>query len=168
MQTQPTKETPTMLQYRNTKGMKHIPIEKILELKKKDLTHEQIAELLGCARVNITQRLRPYNELLQNLDRFKNHRADIFALKQSQLLNAVTERDVKSASLLQKTTAFGILYDKERLERGQSTENISVKSIVHSLSNDRDDLAKRKAALLSYLDNPDTVTDDNGTSDKGK
>lgn len=130
---------------------RNIPIESIIELRRKDLTEHQIASILGCDRSNVNRRLAKYKDQLDGLDRYKNHRADILAFNQKRLLNTITESDIKSASLLQRTTAFGILYDKERLERNQSTENISVKSIVTALSNDRDDLVKRKASLLESL-----------------
>ena len=49
----------------------------------------------------------------------------MFAATQSRILNNLTDDDIKKGSMLQKATAVGILYDKERLERGQSTENVA-------------------------------------------
>ena len=43
-----------------------------------------------------------------------------------RLLSAISDTDIKKASLRDKVIAAGILFDKERLERGQSTSNVSV------------------------------------------
>ena len=62
------------------------------------------------------------------------------------MLNSLSEDDVKSASLLQRMTALGILYDKERLERGQSSVNISVVDLTQTLAEitrQREDLERQ-------------------------
>lgn len=131
---------------------KGIAIENIVELKKKGLSNDQVAKILGCSKTNVTQRLRDCKDELEGLERYKNHRADILAWKGRRVLNAITEDDLKSASLLQKTTAYGILYDKERLELGKSTENISARTLIQHISNDADDIRRRKDDLLRELD----------------
>ena len=104
---------------------KDIPIETIIELRKKSLSTRQIAKILGCDHSNIVRRLNAYKAELQGIEPFKRNRADIFAVVQSKIINNITEKDIQKASLLQKTTAISQLYDKERLERGLSvTEGI--------------------------------------------
>ena len=115
-----------------------IPIAKLIELRTQNpnLTYQQIGDMVGCSKVNVIQRLRPYKDEIESLPTFKKSRGDIFALVQSKLLNSVTEDDIKGASLLQKMSAFGILYDKERLETNQSTENVGVlANVVEGLHN---------------------------------
>ena len=109
-----------------------IPIAKLIELRTKNpnLTYQQIGDMLGCSKVNVINRLKPYKEEIESLPTFKKSRGDILALVQSKLLNSLTLEDIKGASLLQKVTAMGVLYDKERLETGQSTSNTSVLSHV--------------------------------------
>jgi len=116
-----------------TKWHKKIPIEVILELHSKELSHDQIAKITGCTHSNITQRLQRTG--ITSLSNYKANRGDLFALLQSKILNTITEADIKKASLLQRVTASGILYDKERLERDKSTANIAT---VHT------DIAKLK------------------------
>ena len=144
---------------------KNIPLEKILELRNKNLSHSQIAELLGCDTSNVTRRLAPYRETINNLDRFRNHKADILAIHQQRLLSGITAAKLKSAPLGALTLSFAQLYDKERLERGQSTENISIKSIVDSLDKDRLDLNQRKVELLRVIESTDSVTPNVVTGD---
>ena len=109
-----------------------IPIAKLIELRTQNpnLTYQQIGDMVGCSKVNVINRLKPYKEEIESLPTFKKSRGDIFALVQSKLLNSITVDDIKDASLLQKTTAMCQLYDKERLETGQSTSNTSVLSHV--------------------------------------
>ena len=100
------------------KPQKDIPIESIIELRKKSLSTRQIAKILGCDHSNIVRRLNAYKSELQGIEPFKRNRADILAVVQSKIINNITDKDITKASLLQKTTAVSQLYDKERLERG--------------------------------------------------
>ena len=59
------------------------------------------------------------------LEEYKVNRADILAIKQVDCLNALTGAKLKNASVRDLTIVFGTLYDKERLERGQSTSNVA-------------------------------------------
>jgi len=97
---------------------KNIPIELIIEYATKGLSTRQIAKLLNCCHQNIAQRLQPYRDTIYSLPHYKKHRADILTTLQSQILNSIDEKDIKDASVLQRLTGFGILYDKERTERG--------------------------------------------------
>jgi len=131
---------------------KGIPIDKILELRRKDLSHGQIAELLGCSRSNVTQRLKDHQEDLDGLDRFKKHRADIFAYKQMQMVQSLTADKLQKAPLNVLMPALGILYDKERLERGQSTNNVSVRGSLEKLATSATELEEEKARLMAEMD----------------
>ncbi len=44
---------------------------------------------------------------------------------QRKIIKSITASDIKEAKLKDRVVAFGVLYDKERLERGLSTENIA-------------------------------------------
>lgn len=101
---------------------KMIPLENLIELHSKGLSSSQIAKIAGCNSSNVRNRL--YASGVVSLGRYKKNRAEVFAATQSRILNNLTDDDIKKGSMLQKATAVGILYDKERLERGQSTENV--------------------------------------------
>jgi hypothetical protein len=46
----------------------------------------------------------------------------VLAGLQDRLLSSITDEDIKRASLLQRITAMGVIYDKERIELGLVTQ----------------------------------------------
>ncbi len=99
-------------------GPKGIPLEAIIELRKKNLSTVQIATLLGCTPHNIQIRLKDV-ELVKD---FVSNRSTIFSHPHRIILNSITSADIKKANLRDKIISAGVLYDKERLETGQSTQ----------------------------------------------
>lgn len=87
------------------------------------LSTRQIAKICNTDHSYVVQLQQRYNITKDITEQFKNHRADIFAGYQDKLLSSVTDTDIKKASLMQRMASVGILYDKERLERGLSTGN---------------------------------------------
>ena len=100
---------------------------------------QDIANLTGVHKSTIArqlQHLRPR----KTTEIYKSLRADIAAEMQRKILRRCDLRHIKVASardLKDAITAFGILVDKERLERGQATSRIEV------------DLSARLRAALS-------------------
>jgi hypothetical protein len=74
----------------------------------------------------ITQILKRYGIERNLVESFKENRADIFAGIQESVAQSLTDADIKKANLRDRTMLLGVLYDKERLERGQSTSNQSI------------------------------------------
>ena len=103
---------------------KKIPLETLLELAHPDkkLSCGQIGKIVGCTKQNIQARLD--REGITTLGNHKKNRADILALKSAQIIQSIDLSTIKKASLQQRLTGYGILYDKERLERDLSTQNI--------------------------------------------
>ena len=127
---------------------KYIPLEKIRELiEVKELNTVQAAALLGCTPEAIRLRCLKHN-IKYGLKRFKETKADILASKQRALLDSLDTGAIKSMSPGSRVTAFAILYDKERLERGQSTENIAYCDMSKKLS----DMDKEIERLAGELD----------------
>lgn len=102
---------------------KEIPDELILEYRQKNLTHEQIAKICGIARETVSRRLAKMD--LAGLDIFKKHESDVLINKRKKILESIKEEDIEKASLSQKTVAYAILVDKQRLINDQSTANIA-------------------------------------------
>ena len=119
-----------------------IPLSKIIELRNKGLSYTDIGSLLGCTRENICQRLKPYRSEVDNLKSFKDNKADILAVHQSRLLNNLTDEDIKKSSGYQKVGMFSVLHNQERLERGESTQNIAYADLTKNMTELQ---AKRKA-----------------------
>ena len=121
---------------------KGIPKEVIIGLYVEGMSQSDIARKLGCSRANISDRLAPFKESLDALPAFKRHKADLLALQQREILNSLTPEDIKGQSAYQRVGMLSILYDKERLERDQSTENISIDAVVKNVDELRAELAK--------------------------
>jgi hypothetical protein len=85
------------------------------------------AQELGVTRAAVIKRKRmlPEGVIAPTLKDFREQRADTFARLQQILLQHITPAKLKGASLAQIGTLFGIMYDKERLEKGQATEHIA-------------------------------------------
>ena len=131
-----------------------IPISTILAYKQKGYSNIDIAKLLNCDKSNITHRLKPYKQYIDSLEDYKSHRADTFATIQHILLDSIQPSDIKSMAPASRITSAAILYDKERLERDKSTENIAFKDIVQerkSLEEHRDEVLQRRAELLRQI-----------------
>lgn len=110
--------------------------EQIIKLKQDNptLTTREIGKLADCNHSNVVRTLALYNIEQQEIEQYKKNRSNIFAGLQSRILKNITNEDIEKASLQVKAMAFGVLYDKERLENGQSTDNVSIiTTLVQSL-----------------------------------
>ena len=101
-----------------------IPIAKIIEYRNKNLSYAEIGKLLGCSMQNAHERIQAYKGSIDHLKAVKDNRADTLAVVGDTILNSLSAGDIKKSTAYQKVGMYSLLYDKERLERGQSTENI--------------------------------------------
>lgn len=110
------------------------PIEHILALKAQGLTHAEIAASLQLTVGAIDARLSRYNkgEAVKSkaIDLFKKNRADILAGLQRKIIKCLDANTLKKASASQLFMGLGVCYDKERLERGESTANIASQNTI--------------------------------------
>lgn len=109
------------------KTVPKIDVAKAIELRMKGLSYRDIGLYFNCSHSSVAERLKPYiqgDEI--DLEAYKTHRADLMTLKQAQVMGALTIEDIEKASAKDKALVYGIFYDKERLERGQSTSNVAV------------------------------------------
>ena len=124
-----------------------VPISKLIELRSKNLSYDQIAAIVGRAKPTVFERLNPYIKEIDELKSFKDNRGDVLAVHQARLLNSLTPDAIKECSPYQRVGMFGILYDKERIERGMSTQNIAYADYSAKLS----DLEKEEMELRKLL-----------------
>jgi hypothetical protein len=78
----------------------------------------RLSEAAGCDKALASRILKTYNIKQEHVITYKEHRADIFAGIQQSIMSSINSNDIKKASLFQKAGVVGLLYDKERLERG--------------------------------------------------
>ena len=90
----------------------------------KKLSYKETAKMLDCSASNVKQWVKRYDIKPGYLDKYKETRADILAYHQGEILKGLTPDKIKSARLTEISTAYGTLYDKERLERDLSTANV--------------------------------------------
>ena len=134
---------------------KYIPAHDIIEcIEVKGMSIQQAADHLECSKQNISNRLKAIGIKPGGIKQFKENRAELLAYYQLQLLQSLTPDEIKKIPPGSRATTFGILYDKERLERGESTQNIAYADMSKDLETIR---AKRAALRVELgLDEDDT------------
>jgi hypothetical protein len=86
-------------------------------------TAPQITEKLGINKTYVYDVLERYGLKPNALESFKEQRADIFAAVEQKFIECADSAAVKKMIERRGLTDFGILYDKERIERGLSDNN---------------------------------------------
>ena len=117
-----------------------------IELRQAGATYPEIAASQGVTPQAIYKSIK---DLLPDKETeiYKQQRADILARLQVKFLKRIDADDLKSTTPYQLTGMYGILFDKERLERGQSTENINNMSVVAKIDAKMDELGKLRDKL---------------------
>jgi hypothetical protein len=117
------------------KSLGHLPMARqkfsdaelidVLHVVDGNVTHA--AEALGVTRHAIVKRRDklPEGILAKDIDTFRQKRADTLARVQQIMLQYITPEKLKKASLSQLVLAFGLMFDKERLEQGKPTEHVA-------------------------------------------
>ena len=97
---------------------------KILQIAQEhpDLSPADVAAVADADRSTVTRTLAQYGGDYGIVKQFKAHRADIFAAMQERLVASCTAAEINKATLMQRMASVGILYDKERIERGLSDQ----------------------------------------------
>lgn len=132
---------------------KDVSIIDIVALRKKGLTLEQIGKILGCTRQNIHHHLSQLQADMSTVDNYKTNRADIFATKQVQLLNALTPDAIKKMPGFQQILGIGVFYDKEQEEREKHETGNDISDMHLSLEE-----IERKLSALESGSEPDADT----------
>lgn len=127
---------------------RRIDLIKAIEMRNNNVSLKSISEILSVSVNGVRKLFRRYDAACAKIDVFKHHRADLFADLQRRLLTSFTDNDILDASLQARVSALCSLYEKERLERGQSTAN------VHTI---HDDVAAIKAAAAPSPASPRTA-----------
>ena len=104
----------------------------LVKLKEKypNISAKNLGKLVGISKQAVCQMFARHGVDFRTgqvtaLEEYKVNRGDILAVKQIECLNAIDHNKLKKASARDLATVYGIMYDKERLERGQSTVNLA-------------------------------------------
>ena len=126
------------------KRQRKVNVSSALKLKiDNKLSYQQIADIQGVHKSAIHQAIK---DLLptEETQTYKQQRADILANLQTKIIKSIDDADIKKAPFGSRILAMAQLIDKERLERGQSTENIAQ---IHA------DIAKLKMGKVEQVSN---------------
>jgi hypothetical protein len=88
-----------------------------------ELNHSEIARRVGCVPQNVDDVLGRFlgNKKIEELRGFQTNKADIYDIKQLQLLESVTADKISKMQARDAIVGAAILEDKARLVRGQAT-----------------------------------------------
>jgi hypothetical protein len=126
--------------------------EKIIALKVKHptMTEREIAEQVECAKTNVHETLERYGIKPEKIETYRKNRADIFAGLQDRIFSKLTDVALEKTPAIQLVTAASILYDKERLERGQANQITSIQSVSVETKATLDELRSLKMNLSEF------------------
>ena len=96
-----------------------------LAKRKPELSQRELAKELKVSRNTVSKALDKVSDYQGEIELFRKQRGDILDDKQRLILDAINSKKVGEAKLRDLAVAAGILFDKNRLERGLSTNNIS-------------------------------------------
>ncbi len=87
------------------------------KLENPHLSTRKLGKLLDVDYTTVSKTLTRYGIDYGAVESFQKHRASIFAGLQSRIITSITDSDINKATLLQRLSSLGILYDKETIER---------------------------------------------------
>lgn len=113
------------------------------------LTREEVGRIHGITSGRVSQLCTKYGINKDELADFKDNRADIFANLQRVITESLTVDEIKKAPAASRVLMLCQIYDKERLERGQSTENVLNVNVIKTLDAKAADLRNALNALMA-------------------
>ena len=128
-----------------------------------NLSYNRIAKIQGVTTQAVHQRLRQFLPTAET-DLYKSNRADILANAQLKILTQLDQPRLKKAGLRDLVVSAGIHYDKERLERGLSSQNVSYNVITEQLKKiDEEEADLRRQLIELGVEDSNTIIKDNDT-----
>lgn len=114
---------------RNDKGeiVQAFDYEQAYRMRSDGQSYEEIAEFFDVQVKTVKQHLWGKFPEDKAIDAYKKNLPNELMKKQKVILESITVESIAAAPLKDKAMAFGILFDKTRLEEGKSTENIAHK-----------------------------------------
>ena len=137
---------------------------KALELRFKGLTYEAIGAALcpdnPYTRQTVQEHVSRFLQLLDNphaLSAYEENRGKILSSLEFELLRSLADEEaIQKASLRDRTIAFGTIFDKRRLESGQSTSNLGVLTRhIQAVDGNLFDSQQEKKAAKPRMDSGD-------------
>ncbi len=139
--------TPTKKNGKNKNGknkslsptaQKGISLESILGYRAMGMNGPEIARLLGCTKETIYWHLNRFKATIEAHKIVEPKKTNWLAMSHSRALlayNSLSIEEQKGKEGVNIATQIGILADKERLYKGESTQNISVQQQIQHIEN---------------------------------
>jgi predicted DNA-binding protein YlxM (UPF0122 family) len=118
---------------------KDIPIQRLIELRRQNLSLSEIAKVVGCSKTNVHNRL----EDIEEFERFSKNTDLAYEVLQNRIYNTINDAVIQKAPLQSRVWAIAVLEDKKRLIRQQATAIIDVDHTISCIS----DLSAREKIL---------------------
>lgn len=136
---------------------KYTPLSDIQNLiSAKGLTFAEAGKILGISAQAVHERCQRHNIMSSKaLDRFESNEIPILANIRANCLNTLDEETIEKASALQRMTLYAIAFDKSRLLKGESTENISHDVLLGNADTKREAYEKAMQARLAKAQGDD-------------
>lgn len=127
-----------------------LSVEKMIVLRKKGLSYQEIADSMKCSKSNVHYRLQPYI----HYDGFADNTDDFYEILQYRLYKSLDESAIQKMQPYQRVIAISILEDKKRLIRGQNTAKIDINNTICSIASiqKQEQVLEAKYKLLTGKD----------------
>lgn len=132
---------------------------KAIELRSKGLTLQDIGDHFNVTKQAIHAMFKRHIPYIEVVDEIRSARSNILTAKGIELLLSLTPSDIKEMPAGSRAMAFGILFDKERLEMEKSTENISIYEVEGKYSSKL--LEKQAMERKAGVEVSDNLIEDN-------
>ena len=154
--------------YQPGKHVKRFDLEKAKELRiQQGLTYRAIAAHFGLKdHTYIRKQLLPFE--LHDTEAYQKNRVQILRAKQMEIISAITPQKIQKAPLNLLALSYGILYDKERLELGKSTQNIDYSTLHKTGESIESRLAELRALEVDLTRSSDGVYEASTVTKSGK
>ncbi len=136
-------------------------ILKALDLRSRGLSYEKIGKVLGINRNSIASGIGKLGDLLDNtnnrLTAYREHEADILDAVRSRMIDALylkleDPEEAKKIDIQRLIWGFGVLFDKSRLFRGQSTANLQQLTTIITNAHMKKSEAKDRVGPITPYD----------------
>lgn len=118
------------------------------------LSYRDIATKYGCTFQAVQQRLQGFEAKLgdpEELRAFQDIEADIQSAIKRRISSALLDADLSKSSPKDLAVTYGVMYDKNRLQTGQSTSN---QSVFFSIVADSDDATPQHIDITPSPESP--------------
>ena len=149
--------SPELLEKQQTKLRQRGRLPSIGELiayMQNGLSAAEVARMYGVNNQAIYLKLKRHGIDIKGLKCWKERKADVLSHLQMQIAEAIDNKKIQNTSLRDLATSFNIMHNAERLERGQSTQNVGLSAMLQSLQELEAAEAKLKAQIGLSVETP--------------